>query len=209
MKCVVVLGTERSCTSAVAGVLHLLGCPMASEEFIIKAHPEFNAKGHFEDRRWHELNRRVSRQLGLHKEQEAEYKALIAACRREPIWGVKDPYFVNMGGLVFSLIEDDLYFIAVHRRFDATVASLQRHHDGGKGTHLVRAQSVGIEWKKRFFDMLHWVSPLYHLQAERLMTDTEQEIQGILNFLGWSPKEDLQKAIDFIDPTLYHFPRLK
>jgi len=158
--------------------------------------------------RWWTLNREVREQLDLHVDQVVAYEKLIASCRREPIWGVKDPAFISMGDMVFPLITDDVYYVAVHRRFDATVSSVQRHHNGGRGASLAQATVEVTKQRYWLSEMLYWVSPIHHLQAEMLMVDPEREISELLRFLDWLPDGGMQEAVDFIDPAMYHFPGL-
>lgn len=105
--CIIVLGMHRSGTSAIAGCLGLLGVKLGDD--LIPAHPEINAKGHWEHREAVALNDRLLASMartwhderllpaGWSKTPEANAIAeeIASFLKREftnsPLWGLKDP----------------------------------------------------------------------------------------------------------------------
>ena len=89
-KCIIVFGTGRSGTSAVAGMLHKMGVRMGNT--FVQTGSQ-NPYGTFEDRELYDLNRKV-----LEGEEKPEAYRQYVRMRQEGsvhYWGVKDPALVS------------------------------------------------------------------------------------------------------------------
>ena len=123
-RCILVLGTGRSGTSAVGGILYKLGVWMG-DGFV--GRDQTNPWGTFEDA---ELFY-VTRQMKSGIVRPEAYKALIERRNQRPLWGWKDP------GLVWTLEHampyfDDMRAVFVHRPRGECIISARKAYNWGK-----------------------------------------------------------------------------
>ena len=123
-RCILVLGTGRSGTSAVGGVLYKLGVWMG-DTFV--GRDQTNPWGTFEDAELFAVTRQVM-SGGLSPEA---YKAQIERRNQRPVWGWKDP------GLVWTLEHalphfEDVRAVFVHRNSGRCIMSARRAYNWTK-----------------------------------------------------------------------------
>jgi hypothetical protein len=121
-RCICVLGTGRSGTSATAGMLHKLGVPMG-EPFV--GADGNNPWGTFEDARLMALTRRVV----AGREPVEAFRPVFAALAEQPLWGFKIPAFVEIASEALPLLQlvcDEVRLVTATRPREACIASYQR-----------------------------------------------------------------------------------
>ncbi len=195
---VCITGMHRSGTSMVAKLLHESGLYLGPDANFNPPGPA-NADGHWENRRFVRLNRRVFKELGGRWDRpppvpaswtedrfrplRAEAEALLAEfVGREP-WGWKDPR--NCLTLPFwRTILDPVRVIVVVRNPLEVAASLSKR-DG-----LPRAQGLAL-WQVYNQRLLDAVAP-----SDRVVThygmyfrDPEFELRRVLSFMGLAADE--------------------
>lgn len=202
MTCVLVLGTHRSGTSAVAGVLHNLGINMGDR--LLGAHPS-NPKGHFEDLDFLNLNDKVVKNwrnplLTVTGEQLDRYQELVDAKDHQRLWGIKDPrlcitakHFIQMLG--------DVKIVLVDRNTEASINSLLVVHGELNYDRAKTIQEIYLRERQDFLDSVSL--PTYRVQYERLVHFPLIEIVWLFNFVY--PENPVNSALDFIDPSLRHY----
>ncbi len=216
---ILVIGAGRSGTSCVAGVLHTLGVRMGIEEHLIGPHPEFNPKGHFEDRCFHSFLAEVranEHRGGATGAQWTELQRLLAEHQQGPVWGLKDASLVHPGEWVAAAAAPDygLRVVAVHRRFDGIVASRQRHANEGQGATYSEAVASTLRHLEAMGGTLRRLGaryPVYHVQYEEMVKNPGEEVWALAHFvyagLSWSCLDEgvVAQAVAFVDPELRHY----
>lgn len=175
-QCFLVVGTYRSGTSCVAGVLHHLGVFMGSNLMVGPLH---NAKGYF-----HDLDFQLAR------DDESRLKELIRQRQESHSrWGVN----VRFADEILHLFPSPKVLLT-NRRLSASTASLARMNRG-TGFDL-----AGMAAKNReavnALGIIHMV-----VDFDELIDAREQTIAKIAGFVGLPVA---QEAIDFVDPDLRH-----
>jgi len=173
-RCILVLGTGRSGTSAVGGVLYKLGVWMG-DGFVQR--DQTNPWGTFEDAELFYITRQMK--SGIVKPET--YKPQIERRNQRPLWGWKDP------GLVWTLEHAMPYFedvraVVCHRPAGACIASARKAYNWGK------AQAEG--WFEAVFDQLdHWQTefemlgvPVLDVAFEQLMGNQKLAVRELAAF---------------------------
>lgn len=176
---IVVLGTGRSGTSLVAGVLAALGYDPGKE--LIPADKN-NAKGYFEDR---ELEHLLTRQSPS-KEQIREFLARIDHPRRL----IKAPALADYLPIVFPA---DSKFLWAHRPVEHAVRSCDIAYGAGNW--------IGARLPTRYKAIAEYLMNRAHLRVEYdlALTAPEATVRMIAGFLGCPPTSE---ALSFISPEL-------
>jgi hypothetical protein len=223
MTCMIVLGTPRSGTSAVAGLLHKMGVFMGQR--LMAPMDLVNPLGFFEDEEF------IERHIWMLRSDEEpsitfadsnrpdrrtleDYAQLVA--RREAehkLWGIKDPrlcftlpYFLNRLRGDFRLIVTQRSFYEsalslsklpgyVNFTLDRVVAVMGRYH-------FVMERSLR-EAKLKLKDQNHLLTIPY----DALVRDPQTYTRRLADMAGLEMSEtSLDKiAGEFIDPSLKHF----
>ena len=173
-RCILVLGTGRSGTSAVGGVLYHLGVWMG-DGFVSRDHT--NPWGTFEDAELFYITRQMK--SGIVKPEA--YQPQIARRNQRPLWGWKDP------GLVWTLEHalpyfEDVRAVFVHRPAGGCIASARKAYNWGK------AQAEG--WYDAVFEQLNaWMTefeeagvPMLHLQWWDVLESPKDAVKALAEF---------------------------
>lgn len=184
-----------------------------------------NPRGYFEDLRWRHANQRITGNgysiaaanvSRIGKKQRAIYRQLAREYRTKKIWGIKDPWLCFVGQFVWRILENqgvEIYGIAVHRDFDASVSSIRRHITRsyrGKYGHSPRkiAEAWQAGFERRLGEFPHQ-DKLYHIHYERLVKSPKTEIMRLTRFcyenLLFKWTGDLDKVASWVSPKLKHF----
>lgn len=203
MRAILIVGTGRSGTSAVAGALRVMGVHFC--DHLIGAHPEHNPLGHFECRAWWEMSRSVVEQGGITDADLVAYHRIIRNHRQAPVWAVKDTWVPEGLGRVLPYLGGDARVIAVHRQFGACVASREKH----SATSRADAERRQVEREARLFAFLAAANaPILHVDYERLVSLPETVVDlSLFAYDGLDVDVDPDKliaAVEFIDPDLNH-----
>jgi hypothetical protein len=207
VRTVLVLGTHRSGTSLVTGMLHALGVnmgpPGADEKWI---YPNFgNPTGQYEnpeftellhqlldfdgeeprwDPRWDDL---AAREV----EFEPRFDALIRRTESE-LWGWKQAWTMLPLERLLPHLKNP-YFVVVRRRLDDVVDSLHRRD----GLSRPEAERVTREiWgRMERVQQAHPEVPALRLEYEEIGRDPRGTVRRLVQFLGISPSaEAMAKA---------------
>jgi len=209
-KTVIVLGMHRSGTSMVAGVLSKLGVNMG-QALVGKSWS--NPLGHFEDRDFVELNKRILEAAGgswdappsesAIRDQERsfteEIKAIIGTKEQESdMWGWKDPRTSVTIELYLPYLTNP-YFIVCHRDYRAIAESLRRR-DGMEIEEGIKLAEIYEERIEGFF-RAHPELPRLDIRYEDVLAAPERMLRKIIDFLEIQvSQEQYQEALQLILP---------
>lgn len=205
MTCFLVLGTPRSGTNAVAGVLHHLGIYMG-DRFIVDD-PEWNAKGFFQCADFSELHSEMlngwsipplDARKTITGEQSVRYTQLIKSRDVLHDWGVSG---VEVPWMLDDFVKSCLSvkLIATFRPFHESVQSwCARTGDPvAESVHALSRSAYVIS------DILsRWKDDFLSVNFHTLLDSKVQEIDRIAKFTS---KPVTDGAIDFIDSRLRRF----
>ena len=174
-RCILVLGTGRSGTSAVGGILYKLGVWMG-DGFV--GRDQTNPWGTFEDAELFYITRQMK--SGILKPEV--YQAQIERRNQRPLWGWKDP------GLVWTLHHampyfEDLRAVFVHRPAGECIQSARKAYNWGK--------EQAANWYESVFDQLdHWMTefemletPVLHVAWADVLNEPKATIKTIAGFV--------------------------
>jgi hypothetical protein len=207
MTAILVIGTPRSGTSCVAGILHHLGVPMG--ERLMPA-DEWNPAGYFQDEDFedilHEavgawvfpdwqtskpnLNGKFARQIRqLAAERSAQY----------PLWGVKSTRLVFFWNAL-KAGAGEMKDIKTQRPIEDSIASWESQTECGDGheenpiRRMSRALALGAKQMN--------ITPHLTVDYNELLSDTGAIVQQIADVAGVPVT---QAAIDFVNADLRRF----
>lgn len=205
-----IMGPGRCGSSAVTGVLHHAGVPVGKE--LIGPHPRWNAKGHYEDRHMHWLNRLLAyrfeyseairnettyRYPELYKYDNVPVKELLeiyrqALAEREqvPVWAMK----CIMLGLIYphieALLPQDRRLILVERDRDATIHSRMAHSQLSRDDAAALVDHLAQAARDTAASA---TCPVLVVRYEYLCEKPQSEVARILDFVS----EDLPANLDY------------
>lgn len=205
---VIVLGTHRTGTSAIAGVLHKLGVNMGDDMYM--EHPS-NPAGHYEDKAFLYLNDEAignwrNPRLEMPEGYLNRYIKIIHHKHTSyNLWGAKDPRFCITLRWIYLYI-DNLTIISTHRDLKESARSLQAVH----GMSLERAeeiQKIYLNQKTRTLNEI--ISRYKHLNVANVDFDDlfkrpDKIIRSIIRVLGITD-DNYEAALRHINPELRHF----
>lgn len=206
-RCVIVLGVGCSGTSAVAGVLHHLGCPMGLAGHLVMR-PE--GVSYFEDKcfygQFHEASDNAF--------YRARFRLLWKRHRIEPIWGWKNTLTAKAMPWLLDVIEDlgdRPYCVAVHRSFYSSVRGrAQGKCPQGELHTRQQAEVWGVEAMHDYWDALYAIqargSRLHHVSFEDLIKRPGEEVERLAQFaftgLEGPTYDQVRAAVEHVDPSL-------
>jgi hypothetical protein len=217
-----VLGAGRCGSSAVAGLLHAAGVFVGHN--LIGPHPRWNAKGHFEDRDLHRLNRlmayrfapagveneTVQRYPELREHDQADHATLLAqyrqvvdARRNRPLWAMKCIMLGVIWPHIAPLLPTDRRLILVERDRDATIGSRMAHSDLA---HDAAAALVDHLAQAARNTVASATCPVLVVRYEVLCEQPQTEVRRILDFVrdGLALTLNVPAAIATIEPEMNH-----
>lgn len=221
--CIVVLGMHRSGTSALAGCLNLLGVQLGAD--LIPAHPEINAKGHWEHREAVALNERALNSLGRTWQDERPLPEnwtdipAIAALRSEiaafllrefshiPFCGLKDPRLCRLLPLWLEAIAETeikpVFILAL--RHPVEVARSLASRDG---IPEARAYLLWLDYMLEA-ERASRGYPRFVVDYATLLSDWRSALDPLSSHLGLDLSLDLKEVRDgvegFLSPNMRHF----
>ena len=212
-KAVVVAGMHRSGTSAIMGILQVLGVDIGDD---LGAPDEFNEKGYFENRDFElfehlPLKHVTGRDAWDHPPTEdslneilpmyeGQLKTLISKYSRSEIWGFK-----SARGLCFpEYLKQipNLYLIVNIRSPEAVAASLERRN----GINSGHAQYL---WSLHYWRLMKFLSrneiPYMIVNYDDLVDCTKAVMKRVAGFIGIEiTAEQIAEGCDLIDGRLRH-----
>ena len=213
MRCVVILTSGRTGSSAVAGVLYHLGIDMG--KWRIKDNnwrlKTFNPRGQFEDSLFTGFSRDYLSSRGggwdkpwvkkLNQPTELELgrfeKIIKGRSKKSSLWGWKNPRTVLFIESFIHLLPNPIFIHSARGR-DATIASIQRRHSHWSQKRCERVHDFYAARLDKFAKRHKTLTVRY----ERLTENPKREVTRLAKAVGVPVTE---KAVDFIDPELRHF----
>lgn len=210
---ILVVGPHRSGTSAVAGVLECLGVDMGKPSKGWPTYPS-NPNGQFEDPKVVRLLDDIVgnwRFPATHAFPSVAVDALVDYLNERhqtvPLWGIKDPRLC----FVTQVLTDrkvDCRFLFVTRNIESAARSIV-----AREPYL--PDQVGLFLATQYFLALaagvgaaRDKVPALSIAYENLVADPHREVLAIVGFLATGYQaptpEQVDAAIDFIDPNLNH-----
>lgn len=205
-KCVLVVGIGCSGTSALAGVVHKLGCPMGRHGHLtyhsVSNHPLF------EDRCTYGLFTNP-RPYG---DWVDAFHDFIIKHQRRPLWGFKNTMTINALPWAINHLRafgDDVCIVASHRRIDKSIDGRKKGKcPPGVYYDLPAATLWGLRATADYYSALATIeeagiAPIYNVQYEELMDDTAEQVQNVAEFLFSGideySEENLWSAIEHVE----------
>jgi hypothetical protein len=196
MEAIVVLGTGRSGTSCVGGILHHLGVPMGSK---LIAPDATNPQGFFEDAPLLKLCRAMKK--GGAAGYERKVRSYVESRRGPALWGMKHPllsYFMD----VFAAVLPDFGVIYCQRPLECVVRSCVAAYN--------RPPEVAYKEQRQRLDSIElylarYRGPLLTVPFDSLIDDSEQFVGLIGRFVGLPVTRE---ALEFVQPELRRHAQL-
>lgn len=191
----IVVGTGRSGTSMVSGMLSYMGVFMGRD--LIKADQD-NPAGYWEDRRFKELNIKVLEdEIEPEEFKEEATKLINARATRHKKWGWKVPSTAQLLGLYLDLgVIKDPKIIWCDRNEEDVINSMKRCYDWSEkhSKGLVDARKGPIKRCIEKYDL-----DVLKLDFEKVINDPEEVAAELINFVDLKPdQEEIERAVDLI-----------
>jgi hypothetical protein len=201
-RCVLVVGTGRSGTSAVAGVLHRLGVDMG-ENFV--GADANNKYGTYEEIDFF-VNHRAYMDGQFDDFWDWLPQYITKRTEKSPVWGIKEPLLVHTFPKIASMVENPIV-VFVHRNRDASILSYE---------YAYRTRySEAVKWYEENFQAFEqnraeWDGWKISLDFEDLCEAPEQMVHWLAKtFDGVEPPSDRQisDAVEHIRPIASRWDR--
>ncbi len=193
IKTVVILGMHRSGTSMTAGILTKLGVDMGKK---LLGKSAGNPKGHFEDKDFIELNKKILRIAGgdwkeppynkmilMQKDKFRKQINSMIRMKESALWGWKDPRTSLTIELYLSYLKNP-YFIVCHRNPLAIGNSLDRRKNQSISVQSgIKLTKVYEERINNFFKKFPELKRL-DLKYDSVVANPSKTINEIIQFLG-------------------------
>jgi len=227
-KCIMVAGFPCGGTSCIAGILHNVGVNMGRSAQVpgAKYHEGwisyvYNPKGQYEDDPSVKLSWAI---LGgswlypkvpevLPERHQRALDELVEDHCKAPLWGLKLPSFSFTGRHFLNAIVPyaEVHLVVVYRDEYVTAEHLSKRH-AEDGIRPMAAQSYIGEASRALWRLMgtatHYKVPCTVIHYEDIVGDPPKMVPRLLAevFKRWDKPtpEQVQKAIDFVDPTLNH-----
>jgi len=217
-KAILVLGMHRSGTSAMMGIIRILGVDIGNPERL-KHKDQWNEKGYLENPDFQFFERRLIGEEGwryvegeriIYKKlasKRNEFQAIVNKYNRSPLWGYKAIRSMLFPE-IFKMIPN-IYFIITIRSPDNIAKSLGKFWGphAGKGQMLNREafRLYGIY----YFRFLRWLSrnsyPYIFVNYNDLIDNPEAVMRKVANFIGVKLTENhIKRGKQWIEKRLRH-----
>ncbi|PGM86346.1 sulfotransferase family protein [Bacillus cereus] len=221
-KLFLVLTIHRSGSSAVAGVLNILGVHMGQN--LLQASPA-NAKGCFENINFILLNEKIleifnvtwgtpcsRREMLISKEQLIKSQHLLHTSQFfnneiKPIWGLKDPRIILTFDIWKPYLEafSEVTYIFVWRSLEESIKSLSYRDN----ISLIDARNIlNIYYKNLIYyknELMRENKDVIDIHFEDLLKEPEIFIEKINHRMNMYYGHNLNQVKEFLDKDLKHF----
>lgn len=220
-RCILVMGIPRSGSSCVAGVLHKLGVNMGAGHF--QPRDKFNPRGYFEDLRWRMLTQQLTGRgyslkaaslKSVPKGIRQKYHWLARECSRNPLWGIKDPWFCFVPGRAawnqIRAVGTEVYMVVVNRDLDASRCSVARHLRTSYKGQYRGAKRIVETWKAAMdARVAEFDGKIVEIEYEQLVAMPSVYVPALWAFVsqGLDVEEpgDIDEIIEWVTPKLKHY----
>lgn len=218
-KAIWVVGMHRSGTSAMMGIIRILGVDIGNAEQL-KHKDRWNEKGYLENKDFQMFERRligeegwryIEREGVIYKKlasKRSEFKAIVAKYNRSPFWGYK---------AIRSMLFPEIFKMVPNIHFIITIrnpANIARSLGKFWGPHVPRkGRMLGKEafrlYGIYYFRFLRWLSrnnyPHIFVNYDDLVDNTEAVMKKIANFMGIELTENhLVRGKQWVEKRLRH-----
>lgn len=209
--CYAIIGTPRSGSSVLSGVVHNLGIHVGDNLLPACQH---NEKGFFEDIEFLNIHQNMygtipnlfgDARYKDHNVLKPAYTNLIRKrCTRDK-WGVKDPRMVLVLEYFHSCLENcNLKILSTQRPINQSAKSMEKVIN----TNYRKASEIIGRYEVARLDALLWAknNNIEHIIVpyEELMTSTKETVNKIASFCEVDDEESLIMANMIVDKGLWH-----
>ncbi len=208
---VFIMGMHRSGTSLVTGLLYHCGLYLGNN---LLMHARDNPKGHFEDRKFININNTLLLSNGGHWKRPPEKimanpqvvqkaKRFLSSWPRDRIVGFKDPRICLTFPFWHRLIDSEpIKVVFVHRPAPEIASSLKKRNGMPKGMGLKLAKIYDRRAEENIKNTGVWAYDVYF--HDFLMIGWKIKLCYLCSILGLDFPKDLSKIERFIDDRLWH-----
>jgi hypothetical protein len=215
---ILVVGTGRCGSSAMAGVLQILGADLGSD---LKAGDGSNPKGYFENTRVTDLNKELLFEMGIDWYvspiedvwpilPSRDRIARIRACLKKAFGSmspivIKDPrlcLLLDSYTTALHALDAEVYCVRMRRDELAVAKSLRDMIDGGhedRWLPIVRHHAALLDEA-----LQHTRNGCLDVSFEDLTTQPRVTVKAVLDRFPFLDSESLDDAVDFVDGSLRH-----
>lgn len=214
---ILVLGMHRSGTSALSGVIQLMGAYLGKN--MMPANP-YNKKGHFESLDFYYLNDKIMKSIGTNWNdlkdvdarladipkaiyEELTYSVLENINDTDKIFSLKDPRVSILLPIYQKFAQENdiqLYYVVIKRDPNEIALSL-RNRDG-------MSLEKGVKLSEKHFNCIDKYTPddKIEMTFDELLNNTDQIIQQIINYIPeLNINDNIKSKIQtFLDKKMKH-----
>lgn len=193
----IVMGTGRCGTSAVAGILHHLGVHMGDK---LRPPAIANPEGKFEDEAFLPMNRLVADTPIPPRTRQTFYQEYVGNRNEKKVWGLKDPWLAWTFHFLLPFLDDVRVIVARRPREECIVSSMRSYGP---------SREAAVAW----YDAVHgalqerlgaYRGPLLQVEFADLLADPGSVVKRIVRFafdgLPAPTQEELDAAVEHIRP---------
>ena len=202
MKTIVILGMHRSGTSMVSGILKRLGIDVGKD---LLGKVKSNPFGHFEDRQFINMNKRILKSCGGSWSSPPSVKSILNQKKffsdeirklvkknQSDVWGWKEPRTTLTIELYLPHLNNPYFLVCYRNEMDIAKSLNKRNNMSTKESlKLTELYNKRID----IFFMKHQGFKKHDLYYDNIRKNPSKEIKEIIDFLDISPtSEELQRA---------------
>lgn len=190
--CVLVIGTPRSGTSCIAGVLHRLGVRMALNTF--SPPRKANPTGFYEDFDlvWLLANADTATKEDKEKANAELTAGIVERCSSGSIWGAKSFLLLPNLDTVVAACKMPIRIIRTVREKEKSIESWSKAV-GGNGAWIANYAEM-LDAKLKSIE-----TPVLEISFDEMLLNPNVVVGSLSQFVE---VETSQQAIDFVDPSL-------
>lgn len=197
---IIVVGTGRSGTSIVSGMLHYLGVNMGPDKDLIPGN-RHNPAGHWEDSNFKRNNLLyIEKQIDDEQFEENTYRMYNKRATKNKFWGWKVPSTATLLPKYLELWEarqsEKPKIIWCKRPVEDVVDSMQTHYgwDDKHCNELIERRIKGIKQGLEEHEV-----DLMELSLDEIVKEDKRVIQDLISFIGIRPYPDeIERAEDLV-----------
>lgn len=201
-KCIIIIGTPRSGTSCVGGIMHNLGINMGDE--LIPADDRWNPMGFFQDDVFEQiLHESIGKwkfpPLTTSKNNNLKIKQYVKKRQKDQIWGLKSNriiYFLKE----FLDAAVDYKIIRTQRNITKSIQSWASITGDGDDSPYNPIRKVNSNINDAFEELK--ITPDLIVDYDAMIENPEITVQNIANVCG---VPSTSESIKFINSSLRHF----
>ncbi|GAE30929.1 sulfotransferase family protein [Halalkalibacter hemicellulosilyticus] len=211
-----VLCLHRSGSSATAGVMNELGIHMGRR---LLGSSDYNAKGHFENRKFVNLNNAILRSVN-HSWNQPPSRHIVQttpittekiikhlSTEVQPFWGLKDPRTLLTLDVLLPALKQlaTITYVFIHRPLQSSIHSLARRNQYRKR----KARKILTPYWNNFHHYRYTSNidkeQIIDIDYEQMINDPTPYVYQFNSILGKERSDHLNSVIKFLDPHLKNY----